>query len=84
MGPAEVFLLSFIGVALFYCISFFIIFSSTYAAVSSFFTSVKPGRHIDALQKNILSAQMIFNPSFLQLQKMSLSQKTGKGGICHA
>ncbi len=84
MGPAEVFLLSFIGVAHFYCISFFIIFSSTDAAVSSFFTSMKPSRHINALQKNILLAQMILNPCFLQLHKMNLSQKTGKGGSCHA
>ncbi len=84
MDPAEVMLLNFIGVALLYCISFFIIFSFIYSVMPSHYLQPSTGRHINALQKISGSFYMVILPSFLQLTIISPSQKTGKGGGCDA
>lgn len=85
MDPAEVILSNFIGVALLYCISAFIIFFSAFTYVTlSRLVKMKLFRQCITLQKNIFSARMITDTYFLWLPVAHLLQRTGKGGEWHA
>jgi len=92
MAPVEVTLLSFTGTGFpgeqrtrYYRLPVFIIFSSTYIEVISFFfLAMKQHGSVDTMQKNSVPLHMTMTPSFLQLQIIGPPQKMGKGGSCHA
>jgi hypothetical protein len=80
MDPAEVFLVSFIGVALLYRITGFTLFSlplNQFAVINGSNTFLASHQHN-------FSAYMILYFSSFQLQVANPSQRMGKGGGEHA